>query len=477
MKRFYAYIRVSTAKQGQHGVSLQEQKDAIEKYAERERITIMSWFEERETAAKRGRPVFNRMLTLLKRGDVDGVLMHKIDRGARNLKDWADLGELIDRGVVVRFVNESIDMNSRGGRLSADIQAVVAADYIRNLREETKKGFYGRLKQGIFPLPAPLGYLDGRGKPKEIDPATAPLVRQAFELYATGRISICALTEEMWRRGLRAKHTGLKMSDQSMRKMLKSEFYIGIIRLRKSGETFRGGHTPLISPSTHKRVQEVMAGRGYTQPLRHAFLYRRMFRCRQCGNTIIGEQHRKRVYYGCWTRGCTRVYQETIEATVLEELAPLTFTSAEREYLIAALSRLSNTATTQEEEQRAALTLRQAKLTDRLNRLTDAFVDGVLEKSAYEQRKAVAHLEQKEIEQELRTLASSGPKIPGRVARYLERAQSAYLLFKTGNDDEKRELLKIVTSNREAYPKNVAITLSEPFLTIARRNDSNTGNE
>src|SRR6185437_6503452 len=139
MKQFFAYIRVSTAKQGQHGVSLQEQRDAIERFAEREQITVVSWFEELETAAKRGRPVFNRMLSLLKRGGVDGVLMHKIDRSARNLKDWADLGELIDRGVAVRFVNESIDMTSRGGRLSADIQAVVAADYIRNLREETRK--------------------------------------------------------------------------------------------------------------------------------------------------------------------------------------------------------------------------------------------------------------------------------------------------------------------------------------------------
>jgi hypothetical protein len=44
---------------------------------------------------------------------------------------------------------------------------VVAADFIRNLREETKKGFYGRLKQGLFPPPAPLGYPGcGGGKPK-----------------------------------------------------------------------------------------------------------------------------------------------------------------------------------------------------------------------------------------------------------------------------------------------------------------------
>src|SRR5207244_2409004 len=106
----------------------------------------------------------------LRQGRADGVVIHKIDRSARNLKDWADLGELIDGGIQIQFANESLDLHSRGGRLSADIQAVVAADYIRNLREETRKGFYGRLKQGMYPLPAPVGYLDmGKGRVKEID--------------------------------------------------------------------------------------------------------------------------------------------------------------------------------------------------------------------------------------------------------------------------------------------------------------------
>jgi hypothetical protein len=120
-------------------VSLQEQNDAIIRYAQRQNLTLVRSFEEQETAAKLGRPVFSEMLRLLKHGKAAGVVIHKIDRGARNLKDWADLAELIDIGVEVHFANESLDLNTRGGRLSADIQAVVAADFIRNLREETKK--------------------------------------------------------------------------------------------------------------------------------------------------------------------------------------------------------------------------------------------------------------------------------------------------------------------------------------------------
>jgi len=62
MKNFYGYTRVSTARQGEHGVSLQQQKDAIEHYARKYDLEISQWFEEQETAARSGRPLFNRMI-------------------------------------------------------------------------------------------------------------------------------------------------------------------------------------------------------------------------------------------------------------------------------------------------------------------------------------------------------------------------------------------------------------------------------
>ena len=55
MKRYFAYIRVSTVRQGERGSSLQEQKSAIEAYARRLNLSIAEWFEEMETAAKQGR--------------------------------------------------------------------------------------------------------------------------------------------------------------------------------------------------------------------------------------------------------------------------------------------------------------------------------------------------------------------------------------------------------------------------------------
>ena len=264
MNKFFAYIRVSTARQGEQGVSLQEQREAINRHAQRNGFEILEWFEEQETAAKRGRPVFGRMIKELRKRAVRGVIIHKIDRSARNLKDWADLGELIDAGVEVHFANEGLDLTSRGGRLSADIQAVVASDFIRNLREETKKGFYGRLKQGILPMPAPVGYRDvGPGQPKELDPAMSPLVRHLFELYSSGQANFELLEEEAERIGLRGR-SGNKITKNGLSTLLNNPFYTGIIRIVKTGQTFHGAHQPLITKALFDRVHDILEGKTNT---------------------------------------------------------------------------------------------------------------------------------------------------------------------------------------------------------------------
>src|SRR5579862_4634998 len=245
MGKFFAYTRVSTVKQGEKGVSLQEQKDAILRYALRNNLGISRWFEERETASKQGRPAFSEMLKLLRLKIADGVVIHKIDLSARNLDDWVDVGKLVDAGVEIHFANEGIDLKTVAGRLSADIQAVVAAHYSRNLREEAKKGIYGRLKQGFYPMRAPIGYMDqGAAKPKLPDPAMASLVKATFEVYASGKISLPELANHMYERGLRNRHGG-PVTMKGISTLLNNPFYVGIMRIKKSGDHFAGNHPPL----------------------------------------------------------------------------------------------------------------------------------------------------------------------------------------------------------------------------------------
>ncbi|MFN8331343.1 MAG: recombinase family protein [Saprospiraceae bacterium] len=300
-KKVYGYIRVSTVKQGS-GVSLQEQKEAIVRYAERHNLNIIDWFEEQETAAKQGRPLFNQMMKLISSGKTTGVIIHKIDRSARNLKDWASLGDLIDQGFEIHFAHESLDMNARGGRLSADIQAVIASDYIRNLREEAIKGLYGRLKQGLYPFYAPIGYVNtGKGQIKQINKTMGPLIRKAFELYGTGNYTLKTLVREMNQLGLRNSSNN-KIGVTAMALILHNPFYTGIMKIK--GKTYQGKHEPLVSPKLYLRVQDILNGKTNTRIIKHNFVFRRMIRCSNCNYSLIGEIRKGHTYYRCQTKSC-----------------------------------------------------------------------------------------------------------------------------------------------------------------------------
>ena len=377
MKPCFGYIRVSTQKQGE-GVSLDAQKDAILAFASAHGLSVIEWFQEKQTAAKSGRPVFNRMLRELKRGKAEGMIMHKIDRSARNLRDWAIVSELPDIGVDVYIATESYDFSSRGGRLTADIQAVIAADYIRNLREETIKGLTGRLKQGLYPFRAPVGYRDnGKGQPKTICPEKGPLIRQAFELYAAGEYSLRSLLTEMTRRGL-TNLGGKPLSLHGIETVLGNAFYCGLIEIRRTGATYQGIHEPLIEARTFKRVQDIRAGRAGKKVTRHDHIYRGLFRCGLCDRPMTPERQKGHVYYRCHAPNCMTktVRQELLDQEIRQHLDDLELTPKDEQRLRKRFCQWLNS-----KERLASVTsleLRIAKTDERLARLTDLLIDGDL---------------------------------------------------------------------------------------------------
>jgi len=440
-------------------------------------MEISEWMEEQETAAKQGRPIFTSMLKRLRNGEAAGVIIHKIDRSARNLKDWAELGQLIDQGIEVHFSNESVDLTSRGGRLSADIQAVVAADYIRNLREEVKKGFYGRLKQGLMPMPAPLGYLDaGAGKPKPIDPVAGPIIRECFELYASGRFSQTALTAELNRLGLRNRH-GKQISKSTVSGILTNRFYTGVIHLRRSGQVFKGLHQPLVSSTIFERVQDVLTGRIVRGPGTHDFAFSRFICCATCGRSLIGERHKGHVYYRCHIKSCpsTCVREEAIQRAIVEEFKKLDLTEKELGWIEEfAVERRKMTGPRLDEEIRN-LRLQVAALDDRQNRLTDAFIDGALERADFDKRKAALTIERCNLEQRLASVEAGQSEEMLEMEKKVELIKRAWLLHENGFRTENRDLVAELTSNRTASGKTLVITMQSPLQEVIERSKNLTG--
>jgi len=465
LKGYFSYIRVSTQRQGVQGTSLTEQTAAIDRYARSWDLRIIKRFEERETAAKTGRPVFLDMVKSLKRGKAQGVIIHKIDRSARNLRDWVELNSLVDLGIEVHFANEGLDLRSRGGRLSADIQAVVASDYIRNLREETIKGMHGRIKQGFYPFPAPIGYVDsGAAKPKELDPVRGPLIKKAFELYATGRYSVLALAAEMYDHGLRAR-SGQKFSKNALNVCLRNPFYIGLVRLRSMSETFLGKHLPLVSKRLFDDVQAVLSGKSVKKRIKHFFIFRRLVTCGSCRNRLVAERQKGIVYYRCHTRDCgqspfreTRIIEEFYDV-----LSRIEFTKAEITDFEVEIRRLENDGPKEAERTKQELALMIKRVEARLEKLADAYIDGIFDRETYDKKQQTLISERLRASERMAGLDAEPEKIAGSLRSFLELAKSACLSFKRASDEEKRELVEIICSNILANGKSLIFELNSEF--------------
>lgn len=478
MKRYFAYIRVSTVKQGERGSSLQEQRSAIEVFAERNNLRIAEWFEERETAAKKGRRLFTTMIARLSRGQADGIIIHKIDRGARNPYDWAKLGELIDRGVDVQFVHDNVDLRSRGGRLSADIQAVIAADYVRNLRDEVKKGFYGRLKQGFYPLPAPTGYLNrGGGQKKELDPVMAPLVRQAFELYATNNMSLGDLHAELMRRGLESRR-GRAMSPSALAKLLHNPFYMGIVRIARTKESFAGCHEPLITKALFDRVQAVLAGKAHGKVIKHELAFRRLIKCAACGRHLTGERKKGRyVYYRCFKPKCRKAVatEQAIAEAIQSALGRVRLSEEELGDMRDLAEGLQEEAAAGSARITGQIELQLTKCNELLVRLTDALLDGRVSKDVFDERRLASLRDRQGLMDRLAVTRSE--QAPAQtVLNYFELP----VIKQTGCGiplpSEMRQIAESICSNFIVDGKKPAITLKSPYREIANwRETTNCG--
>lgn len=471
MNSYFSYTRVSTTKQGQTGVSLAEQRGDIQRYAERNNLKVMREYVEQETAAKTGRPVFAEMIKAVKREKVSGILIHKVDRSARNYHDWANVGDLLDDGIEVHFVSDNIDLNTRGGRLVADMQALVAVDYIRNLREEVKKGIRGRLKQGLLPLPAPLGYLDcGKGKPKALDPERGPLMRHAFELYSSGTLGLRELADQMYELGLR-RRSGGKLYKTGLAGILRNPFYAGVIRIKKTGEIYSGAHEPIISQQLFDRVQARLDGKLSGNKRMHNHLFRRIVHCAECSRLLIGERHKGRVYYRCQTSGCGQktMREDALETAVREVFKQLRFTDGEGREIRNALAELWTETGARRERDLRLYNLQLENVRSRLSTLADAYIEGTFDKATYLEKKNSYVWEEQTVVGKIEGAKRGEDGVLKEVERILELANDAYLSWKDADCDDKRELIETVFSNLEVRDKSLMFKLNSPFQMVSDR--------
>ncbi|MGO9120487.1 MAG: recombinase family protein [Desulfomonilaceae bacterium] len=149
--RTIGYARVSTAGQATEGYSLEAQKQKIKAYCALHELELTEIVEDAGLSGKSisGRPGIQRVLELVRTGKVDNVVIFKLDRMARNLKEACEIAELLEKKKVsLHSISERIDSGSATGRLFYNILSAMAAWEREIISERTKTALAVKRENG-----------------------------------------------------------------------------------------------------------------------------------------------------------------------------------------------------------------------------------------------------------------------------------------------------------------------------------------
>jgi len=265
----------------------------------KEKLEIVASLCEAQTAKEPGRKIFGEMLDRICAGEAGGILAWHPDRLARNSIDGGKIIYLLDTGKLLdlKFPTFWFDTTPQG-KFMLSIAFGQSKYYIDNLSENIKRGHRQKLRKGIWPGFAPLGYLNNhRTKEIDLDKEKAPFIRKAFEFYATGEYTLKAVNQFLADSGI-SSYRKRPLSVSCVQRFLKNHFYYGVFRF--NNEFYQGTHEPIISKKLFDSVQQVMNNRGKKKRKRkHKFAFSGLMRCGNCGCLITAETQKGHNHYRC----------------------------------------------------------------------------------------------------------------------------------------------------------------------------------
>jgi len=486
MSKYFLYARKSSESEDRQILSIEQQLVEVREFAKKENLSVIAELTESMTAKKPGRPVFNEMLVRIEAGEADGIIAWNPDRLARNSIDGGRIIYLVDTGKIVnlKFPTFRFDNNAYG-KFILSIAFGQSKYYTDNLSENIKRGIRQKLRKGIWPNWAPVGYLnDFKSRAIVIDKEKAPLIKKAFELYSTGDYSIRKLRDILNTAGLKGKKEKYLGAGQ-IQYHLRNPFYYGVFKY--DNEIYEGSHPPIITKQLFDKVQAVLLQRHRaTRKKKYDFVFRGFIQCSECGAVITAENktktqkngnRHKYVYYHCTKRKgkCSQPYNTT-ETVLADQLScGLSKIWINNKTTDRILKDFDSYRTKEQKDitvETETIKTSLKKIEEQLERLLDGYVKGLLEPSEYQSKKQQLIEEKTDLNQKLSNLE-------GRESGWFELAKEIIMtcnsVEKTVTENNSGNLVQIAKkagSNFVLKDRALEFRLKKPYEFISRKNFS-----
>ena len=474
------YARVSSKEQEETGYSLPAQEKFLTEYADKKGFAVAKVFAISESASgRKQREVFGKMMEYVTKNNFKIVVCEKVDRLTRNFKDAVQIDEWLeeDEERQVHLVKDSLVLhkNSRSQeKLNWGIRILFAKNYIDNLSEEVKKGMAEKLRQGWLPTKPPVGYktIGEKGhKIHVIDEAKAPLVKQMFELYATGEYGTNVIADMMFEAGLR-NYGGHKIYKSRISRLLVDPFYIGQIRYNDA--IHPGAHEPLINEDLFKKCGQLLKRNGAPRYNKHFPIFKAMMRCGKCGGLVTWQIQKGKWYGKCGGyHGCGRykfTKQEEIEAELLKYFDVFRINNGRlAEWIRKAIKESHADKITFHTASMAELNKRLATAEKRLSDLYDDKVDEKITEEFYKQKSEQYTNEKNEVLQTMKRQNTASDKyyeLGATICELGQRAREIYTNEKRTRD-ERRAIMRQIFSNITLNTDKISVVYTPAYQTLA----------
>ena len=457
-KRAVSYIRVSTREQAQRGgseegFSLPAQREANKRKAQSMGALVVKEFADRgESARSANRPELQKMLAYLKKdGGIDYVIVHKLDRLARNRADDVEINRAFEEaGVRLVSTSENIDQTP-GGMLLHGIMSSIAEFYSRNLANEVMKGMGEKARNGGTLGKAPLGYLNVRARDENgrevrtiaLDEERAPLIRLAFTEYATGNWTVSQLADHLNTLGLSIPPTPRRcakpITTTRLHKILRHPYYKGVISFQ--GVEYAGAHEPLVDEETWSHVQAILDSHRYGERQRiHNHFLKSTVVCGQCGArlSVQNAKNSKGTIYPyfvcarrCRLHDCafSAVLIDVVEDRMVDLYQTIQLSAADRtqieHYLHDELSQIEG----DKAKAVRSLTTRRTNIEDRRRRLLHAHYEGAVPLDLLKEEQAELSTELSQIERQLAAYQADAAEVRQHLAQALDLLEDCHRLY------------------------------------------------
>jgi site-specific DNA recombinase len=355
------YIRVSTEDQAREGYSLEVQREYLTNFANQQGYEVYEVYsDEGISAGTTDRPALQKLLKDAKQKKFDLVMVYKIDRFSRRLKDLIGLVDQLESyGVGFKSATEPFDTTNSAGKLMFQ-QLGSFAEFERNrLAERVFPGMVKSIQNGNWhgSRHCPTGYTYNKEKKLlEINDREAKIVRLIYKLYLEGKST--ADVADYLNRSKHETRIARYFYPKYIRDILRNRLYIGEVvwnkyhydKKQKIGNGFKyvkndpsqwivakGKHQPIISLEDFEKVQKLLDENNLV-PIRRSqkgkFAFSRLLYCEKCNHRFFGASNianhktgERKTWYRCGGQqlrhvrcGAGAIREEVLENVILSAI-------------------------------------------------------------------------------------------------------------------------------------------------------------